>query len=180
MRKFYMIHIRKLLNRNLYDLQIPLDRQHIWHSIKIRPSSGRCTTKIHPMKKPDVMLKPDPKEIGDLRYWNMPISTLIIRQLCSFTSVFLKYWKKLSRNLTWTLIMDLLKNRTTWKTGTQVVKKLPFVSFHMKENVNLILFHIKSRGVQGLAIVQITYEKFDTNSYFKNGEVTIEATATKL
>ena len=50
----------------------------------------------------------------------------------------------------------------------------------MKENVNLILFHMKSRGVQGLAIVQITYEKFDTNSYFKNGEVTIEATATKL
>ena len=50
----------------------------------------------------------------------------------------------------------------------------------MKENVNLILFHIKSRGVQGLAIVQITYEKFDTNSHFKNGEVTIEATATKL
>ena len=76
--------------------------------------------------------------------------------------------------------MDLIKNGTARKTGTQVVKKLPFVSLHMKENVNLILFHIKSRSVQGLAIAQITYEKFDINSYFKNREVTIEATATKL
>ena len=57
---------------------------------------------------------------------------------------------------------------------------LPFVSWHMKDNVKVILFHIKSRGVQGLVFVQITLEKCATNLFFENGEAGIETTTTSL
>ena len=44
----------------------------------------------------------------------------------------------------------------------------------MKDNVEVIHFHIKSKGVQGLVLVQITFEKYTTNFYFENGEVDIK------
>ena len=52
----------------------------------------------------------------------------------------------------------------------------PFVSSHMKDNVQMIHFHIKSRGVQGLAFIQIIFEKCTKHFYFKNGEVGTEKT----
>ena len=46
----------------------------------------------------------------------------------------------------------------------------------MEENVEVIHFHIKSRGVQGLVFVQITYEKCTTNFYFENSKFGIKTT----
>ena len=45
---------------------------------------------------------------------------------------------------------------------------LPLVSNHMKDNVEVIHFHIKSRGVQTLVFVQITSEKCTTTFCFSN------------
>ena len=42
------------------------------------------------------------------------------------------------------------KNGPFGKTGPQSPKTLPFVSRHMKHNVKVIHFRIKSRAVQGL------------------------------
>ena len=50
----------------------------------------------------------------------------------------------------------------------------------MKENVELINFHIKSRGVQGLVFVQITFEKCATKFYFENSENCIKTTIANL
>ena len=55
-------------------------------------------------------------------------------------------------------------------------KPLPFVSCHMKDNVEVIHFYIKRRGMQGLVFVQITFEKCTTNFYFENGEVDMKTT----
>ena len=44
----------------------------------------------------------------------------------------------------------------------------------MKDNVEVIYFHIKSRGVQGLVFAQIMFEKCTTNFYFENGELGIQ------
>ena len=44
----------------------------------------------------------------------------------------------------------------------------------MKDNVKVIHFHIKGRGVQDLAFVQITFEKYTTNFYFQNSQVGIK------
>ena len=57
--------------------------------------------------------------------------------------------------------MDLRKNRPVGKTGPQGLKTLLFISSHMKDNVAVIHFHIKSICVQGLISVQITFEKWD-------------------
>ena len=92
--------------------------------------------------------------------------------------------------LTWTL--DQRKNShpkkcTHWKNRTSRpnillsgVKPLPFVSGCMKDNVEVIHFHIKSRGAQGLVFVQITFEKYSTNFYFENGEVGVKTTIANL
>ena len=45
----------------------------------------------------------------------------------------------------------------------------------MKDNVEVIHFHIKSRGVQGHVFVQITFENCTLNFYFQNGEIGIKA-----
>ena len=55
--------------------------------------------------------------------------------------------------------MDLRKNRPVGKTGPQGLKTLLFISSHMKDNVAVIHFHIKSICVQGLISMQITFEK---------------------
>ena len=44
----------------------------------------------------------------------------------------------------------------------------------MKDNFKVIHFHIKSRGVQGLAFVEITCEKCTANLQSENGEVGIK------
>ena len=48
------------------------------------------------------------------------------------------------------------------------LKTLPFVSYHMKDNAELINFDTKSRRVHGLVFVQITFEKCTTKFYFEN------------
>ena len=50
----------------------------------------------------------------------------------------------------------------------------------MKNNTEVIHFHMKSMGVQGLALVQTTLEYFTTNFYFKNGKVNIKTTIVNL
>ena len=61
-----------------------------------------------------------------------------------------------------------------------VLKMLLFIQCHMKSNVEVIYFHIKSRGKQGLVFVQITFEKFTTNFYFKNSKAGIKTTIANL
>ena len=50
----------------------------------------------------------------------------------------------------------------------------------MKDNVEVIHFHIKSRGVQGFIFVEITFEKCTLNFCFENGEVGIKTTIANL
>ena len=50
----------------------------------------------------------------------------------------------------------------------------------MEDNVEVIHFHVKSRGVQSLVFGQIMFEKCTTNLYFENGEVSIETTIANL
>ena len=76
--------------------------------------------------------------------------------------------------------MDPLKNGHVGKTGPQTLKTLPFVTNYVKDNVEVIHFQIKSRSVQGLVFVQITFEKSSTNFCFKNGEVGIKTTIANL
>ena len=67
--------------------------------------------------------------------------------------------------------MDLVKNGPVGKIGPQRLKTLSFVFIHMKDNVEMIHFHIKSRGAQGLVFVKIMLEKCTTNFYFENDKV---------
>ena len=50
----------------------------------------------------------------------------------------------------------------------------------MKDNVEVINFHIKSRGVQDHILVQIKFEKCTTNFHFENSEVTVKTTIASL
>ena len=47
-----------------------------------------------------------------------------------------------------------------FKNWTSSPKMLSFVSCNMKDNVEVIHFYIKSRGVQGLVFAQITLERY--------------------
>ena len=66
------------------------------------------------------------------------------------------------------------------KPRPQGLTTLPFISCHMKDNVEVIHFHTKGRGVQGHAFVKITFEKCTANSYFENDEVGIKTTFANL
>ena len=66
------------------------------------------------------------------------------------------------------------------KTGPQGLKKLPFVSNLMKDNIEVINFYIKSTGVQGLVFVQITFENCTTNFYFQNDKIDIKTAIANL
>ena len=72
------------------------------------------------------------------------------------------------------------KKQSVGKTRPQDQKVLPLVACHMNDKVEVILFHIKSRCVQGLVFVEITFEKCTTSFCFENGEVAIKATITNL
>ena len=71
---------------------------------------------------------------------------------------------------------DPLKSGPVGKTRPRCLKMFPFVWCHMINNVEVIHFHIKLRGVQRLAFVQITLGKCTTNSYFENGKIGIKTT----
>ena len=51
---------------------------------------------------------------------------------------------------------------------------------HVKDTVEAIYFHIKSKGGQGLIFVQIMFKMWTTNLYFENDEVGIKTTSTNL
>ena len=42
---------------------------------------------------------------------------------------------------------------------------------NMKDNVEVIYFHVKRRGAQCFVFVQITSEKYNLNFYFENGKI---------
>ena len=50
----------------------------------------------------------------------------------------------------------------------------------MKDNIEVIDFHVKSRSVQGLVFVKITVEKYTKKYYFENGKVVIKMTIVSL
>ena len=85
-----------------------------------------------------------------------------------------------SRNPTQTRTLDLRKKGSLGKTGPQGLKTLPFFSSNMKDNVEVIHFHIKSWGMQGLVFVQITFENYTLNFYFKNSEIGVKKTIANL
>ena len=132
--------------------KIILCRWYIWHSIKPESSPGPCTSeKLDPRKKTGSYGKTRPQEKIWLRSWKMSIniSTLIIRQLCFFTSFFCRIEKASSKNRNRTL--DLRKSRPLktgpFKTKIQGGKTLQFVPCDMKDNVKKIHFHIRNRSV---------------------------------
>ena len=57
---------------------------------------------------------------------------------------------------------------------------LPFVSSDMKDNVEVIHFHIKRRGAQGIIFMRRTFEKRVTSFYFENDEVDKKTTMANL
>ena len=54
---------------------------------------------------------------------------------------------------------------------------LSFFSNSMKDNVEVIHFHIKIRCVQGHVFVQRTFENCTLNFYFEKGEIGIKKIA---
>lgn len=106
------------------------------------------------------------------------ISINCLQKLC-------KSVKALFKNRTWTRTQDMRKSRlpkkcTRSKNQSSRLKILRFVSCHMKDNIEVIDFHVKSRSVQGLVFVKITVEKCTTKYYFENGKVVIKMTIVSL
>ena len=95
-----------------------------------------------------------------------------------YTKVFAE--KALSKNRTriLTRTLDLrknpLKNGPVQKTGRQGLKTLPFVPCHIEDNV------IKTKSVEELIFVQITFEECMANVCFENGKVGIKTTIANL
>ena len=50
----------------------------------------------------------------------------------------------------------------------------------MKDNVKVIYFHMKNRGVEGLVSVHLTFEICITNFHFESSKVGIKATIANL
>ena len=57
---------------------------------------------------------------------------------------------------------------------------LPFVSCFMKDNVEVIHFHIKRRGARDFVFGQITFKKWVTNLYAENSEAGLKTTIANL
>ena len=101
---------------------------------------------------------------------------------CVYTC-FLK--KASSQNQTLTRTLDLRKNRLTKKhtqskNRTSRSKIITIYPCHMKDNVKVINFKIKSKGVQDFGFIQITFEKHTTNFHFENNGVGIKMTIVNL
>ena len=75
---------------------------------------------------------------------------------------------------------DPLKNGPLRNTGSHGLKTLSFFSSNMKDNVEVIHFNIKSRVVQGVVFVEITFENCTLNFYFENNEIGIKKTVANL
>ena len=86
-----------------------------------------------PYEKSDPMGKPEPKEKFDLRSWKYVNNYIYVdnTSVVLFKSVFLQYWKALSKNLTRTITLDV---RKIWPPKTGQVDKI--VSFFWKFNKN--------------------------------------------
>ena len=102
-------------------------------------------------------------------------SKILCRKYLFLTILF---WRPLKtgprpRPYTWEK-RDSLKIAPVPKTGLQKLKMLLFVSSHMKDIAEMIRAHIKSRGVQSLAFVQIMSEKCTTNFYLERSEFGIK------
>ena len=63
------------------------------------------------------------------------------------------------------------KNGPYGKGRPQGLKRLSFFSSNMKVNVEVLHFHMKSRGVHGLLFAQKTFENFTLNFYFESSEI---------
>ena len=106
-----------------------------------------------------------------------------VKIYCVYACIFSK---ALSKNHSQTRTLDLkktmnpLKNEPVRKTEPQGLKPLPVISCHMKDNVKVIHFHVKSRGVQGPVFIQTTFEKYTTNFYLENSEFGIKMTIVNL
>ena len=74
----------------------------------------------------------------------------------------------------------ILQKRISWKTRPEELQTYPFFSSHMKGNVEVIYFHIKSRGVQGFVFVQITFENCTLNFSFWKQQSSIKKTIANL
>ena len=79
-----------------------------------------------------------------------------------------------SKNRTGTQTLDLRKNGPLGKTEPERLKTSPFFSSNMKDDVEVIHFHVKSSGVQDLIFVQITFENCHLNFYFENSALGIK------
>ena len=118
-------------------------------------------------------------------YWKVYhryIPTAIILMCVLFFWSFwncLSFWAS-SKNRTRTGTQDLRKSGLLGKTGPQGLKTLPFFSSNMKDNIEMVHFHIKRRGVQGHVFVPITFENCTLNFYFENGEFDIKKTIANL
>ena len=85
--------------------------------------------------------------------------------------------KNRTRTLTRTLDLkkkNLLKNGPVKKTGRQGLKTLAFVLCHIGDNV------MKTKSVEELIFVQITFEECMANVCFENGKVGIKTTIANL
>ena len=85
-----------------------------------------------------------------------------------------------SKNRTETQTLDLRKNGPLGKTKPQGLKTLSSFSSNTKDNIKVIHFHIKSRGVQDLVFVQITFENCPLKFYFGNSGIGIKKTIANL
>ena len=75
---------------------------------------------------------------------------------------------------------DSFKNGLVQKYLTSRPTTLLFVSWHMKDSLEVIHFHVKSRGTQGLVFVQITFARCTINFYFEKDKVDIKTTIADL
>ena len=69
------------------------------------------------------------------------------------------------------------EKQAPWKNRTSKIKS---VAINIKDNVEVIPFHIKRRGVQGHVFVPIMLENCTLNFYFENGEFSIKKTIANL
>ena len=105
---------------------------------------------------------------------NFPWLAVVISELKYKEIYSSNAWEFVERSWTWE------RNGPAGKTEPQGLKTLPFISCHIKDRIEVIHFHMKSRGVQGLVFVQITFEKGITNFYFNNGVVAIKMATANL
>ena len=100
---------------------------------------------------------------------------LRLHEKCPYSELFSPNAGKYGHFLHSVRYRHILWHRLKAGLARKIIRKtLPFVSSHIKGNVEVIHFHIKSRGVQGLVLVQTTLEKCTTNFNFEINEIGIK------